>query len=495
VSGTNADPSDVGLVTIDMLPDDVLVEIFFYVNIFYVNIVPVKNPWLALVHVCRRWRYLVLESPRHLNLRLEYHGHGSISEVLGGWPVLPIILKDQLGKLDQRWDNVVAALQSEHYSRICGIDFFNITKLRWERFAAAMQKPFPELTYLDVSTYSVVPVLPDSFLGGSAPRLRELSLECIPFPSIPKLLLSSNGLVRLSLWNIPVSGYFSPDAIATALTVMTRLEFLRLRFFSPRPRPDPESRLLHPFTRFVLPALTRLMFKGVYEYLEDLLTRIDAPLLDYLDITFFMDLDFDVPQLYRLIDHAEAFNAFDQAQVLILNRAIQLNLYSRTGKVDHRTQLKLQINCEKLDYQLSSLAQVCSSSFPRVSAMENLYIRKDDDRLVPPPLAVDMETGQWLAILDPFTALKNLDLWQEIAAHVCSALQELSGERVTEVLPTLQGLFITHLSSDSLPEGLRKAIKTFVAARRRSGHPVSVHRTDPLRRGSMDITEELVSGD
>jgi len=229
--------------------------------------------------------------------------------------------------------------------------------------------------------------------------------------------------------------------------------------------------------------------------LEDLLARIDAPLIYDLDITFFMDLEFDVPQLYRLIDHAEAFNAFDQARVLILNRAIQLNLYSRTGKVDHRTQLKLQINCEKLDYQLSSLAQICSSSFPLVSAMENLHIREGDNRLVSPPLAVDMETSQWLEILDPFTALKNLHLTETIAARVCSALQELSGERVTEVLPTLQGLFITHLSSDSLPEGLRKAIKTFVAARRRSGHPVSVHRTDPLRRGSMDITEELVSGD
>jgi len=79
-----------------MLPDDVLVEIFFYVNIATIfdwdrdrdwdwdwDWRSVKNPWLALVHVCRRWRYLVLASPRRLNLRLEYGGHGPMPEGAG----------------------------------------------------------------------------------------------------------------------------------------------------------------------------------------------------------------------------------------------------------------------------------------------------------------------------------------------------------------------------------------------------------------------------
>jgi len=126
--------------------------------------------------------------------------------------------------------------------------------------------------------------------------------------------------------------------------------------------------------------------------------------------------------------------------------------------------------------------------------MEDLRIGDEGLRLLPSHWAVDMETGQWLEILDPFTALKDLRLGRKIAVHVCRALQELSGERVTEVLPTLQGLFITHLSSEPLPEGIRKATKTFVEARRRSGHPVSVHRTGRSGR-LMDITENLVSGD
>src|SRR5712675_2255788 len=158
-----------------------------------------------------------------------------------------------------------------------------------------MQKPFPELTHLEVLLYGDVPVLPASFLGGSAPRLRELKLRSIPFPSIPKLLLSANDLVTLSLWDIPNFGYISPDAMATALTVMTRLESLHLGFLIPRPRSDSASQPLPPPTRFILPALTKLRFEGGHEYMEALLARIDAPLLYCLFITFFRGHNFDLP--------------------------------------------------------------------------------------------------------------------------------------------------------------------------------------------------------
>jgi len=83
-----------------------------------------------------------------------------------------------------------------------------------------------------------------------------------------------------------------------------------------------------------------------------------------------------------------------------------------------------------------------------------------------------MENTQWLELLDPLTALKDLYLTDKIALPVCRALLELSGARVTEVLPALQNIFI----SGYLPEGSQTAMKIFVAARRQLGHPVNVHR-------------------
>jgi len=466
-------------VTIDVLPDDVLVEIFFYVNIRG-GVIP--NPWHALVHVCRRWRYIVFASPLRLNLQLEYGGHRPMSEVLDVWPVLPVKLISGVEILpsglphprsDQRWNNIVAALESEHYdvNRICEINITNMTKSRWRRFAAAMQKPFPELTHLEVSGYlGLVPVLPDSFLGGSAPRLQYFSLGGIPFPSIPKLLLSANGLVTLTLDHIPDSGYISPDVMATVLTVMTRLESLSLRFRSPLSLFDPGSRPLPPPTRDVLPALTELIFKGVYGYLEDLLARIDAPRLYYLSIRFFMDLNFDVPQLHRLIGHAEEFKAFDHAEVWIFEHSIQLDLRPRTGAADYHRQLELRIKCKELDWQLSSLAQVCSPSFPLISALEELEI-KEGNYLPSSHWKDDMENAQWLELLDSFTVLKNLYLTCGVAPHVCGALQKVSVERATEVLPALRNIFV-----DGFPslEHIQEAIRSFVAARQFSSHLVTI---------------------
>jgi hypothetical protein len=82
-----------------------------------------------------------------------------------------------------------------------------------------------------------------------------------------------------------------------------------------------------------------------------------------------------------------------------------------------------------------------------------------------------MEDIQWLGVLNQFTALKNLYLTRGIARRVCGALQGLSGERATEVLPALRNLFVDELWSF---KHIQEAIRPFVAARQLSGHPVAI---------------------
>jgi hypothetical protein len=185
-----------------------------------------------------------------------------------------------------------------------------------------------------------------------------------------------------------------------------------------------------------------------------------------------MDLNFDVPQLHRLIGHAEDFKTVDHADVSILDHDIGLYLYSNIGSVDAsgRRLLQLRIKCRELDYQLSSLAQVCSSSFPIIFALEDLQIR-EYDLLSSSHWKDDMENAQWLELLDPFTALKNLYLTDGIAQRFCRALQKLSGEKAAEVLPALRNLFVRNFSS---LEHVQEAMKPFVAARQLSGNPVVV---------------------
>ncbi|KAI9451524.1 hypothetical protein F5148DRAFT_543526 [Russula earlei] len=449
-------------VTINTLPDDVLVEIFHFCVKRWSRW---TNEWHTLVHVCQRWRHVVFESPRHLNLRLLYRGARPMSEMLDVWPVLPLVISQPHTLWEVCWRNVAVALESEHYHRICKIDLAVIERSDWERLASAMQKTFPELTSLRflLATNTGTP-LPHSFLGGSATLLRQLMMGRCSFPGIPKLLLSSNQLVVLFLWDIPNSGYISPQDLGTALSVLSRLETLGLGFQSPL---YPASRPPPPLTRSVLPALTNLVFKGVHEYLEDLLAQIEVPLLSRLVITFFMDIIFVLPQLHRLISQVESFNSCDRAAVYTLDRAIRFTVYRGT---DQLPTLSLEISCRELDWQLASLAQICSSSFPFLSTLVHLDIADWD--IPQSHWKDDMETTQWLELLAPFTAMKDLRLTHQVAPHVCQALEELAGERVTEVLPALQNIFLKSLEPlGSIP----KYIEGFVAARSLSGHPVAVH--------------------
>src|SRR6266852_2574427 len=193
------------------------------------------------------------------------------------------------------------------------------------------------------------PILPDSFLGGTAPRLRSLTLIGVSFPALPKLLLSATHLVYLHLFYIPQSGYIPPNAMAISLSALTSLESLCLMF----------------------------------------------------------------------------------------------------------------------------LCQVCTSSLPPLSTLEDLYI--SEDRLSPPRWEDDVENMLWLDLLRSFVAVKKLYLSEKFVPRVAPALQELVGGRTTEVLPTLENVFLEGFElSGSLHDGIEK----FVAARQLTSRPIGVSRWD-----------------
>jgi len=288
-------------------------------------------------------------------------------------------------------------------------------------------------------------------------------LEGVPFPGLPKLLLSAADLVNLSVLKISHSGYFSPEAMVRCLSTLTRLERLTLGFNSPLSRPVRESRRLHPLTRSALPALTYFRFKGVSEYLEDLVARIDAPLLDRLDITFFHRLIFDTPQLTQFVARTPNMRPPAEARIVFSDRDVEV-----TSPQTLSRRFALRISCRQSDWQLSSLAQVCSSSFP-IYTVERLHICENE--YYRPRWEDDIEDSQWLEVLHPFTALKDLHVSQEFLPRIAPALQQLAGE----VLPYLQSVFLGGLHP-SRP--VREAIEKFVAARKLAGHPIAVSHSD-----------------
>jgi hypothetical protein len=212
-----------------------------------------------------------------------------------------------------------------------------------------------------------------------------------------------------------------------------------------------------------------LRFKGVSEYLEDLVVRINAPLLIKLYITFFNDIVFDTPELAQFISRTPKFKAHDKVRLVFDNGRVFIQLPSASDGGE----LLLRISCGKLDWQLSSLAQICSSSFPQalITMVEHLYIEAclglwEDD----------IENSQWLEVLHPFAAVKDLHISREFTLQIAHALQELVGERVTEVLPALHSLFLEEPESE-LPARLvqdQERIGQFVSARQLAGYPITI---------------------
>ena len=457
-----------------MLPDDVLLEVFDFYLVLQGQYQILKEEieaWQSLVHVCRRWRRVVFESARRLNLRLVCSPQTPVKDTIDVWPELPLFVKAdglrsgsdlRMDCVNQKGvDNIVAALQRrDHVDEIrlaCDDDS------AMQKAVAAMQVPFPELIFLRVTRWSsdeMATVLPESFLGGSAPRLQDLELYRISFPGLPKLLLSATHLVNLHLQDIPHSGYLSPESMVTALSALTSLENLSLKFQFPQSRPDRGSRRPSPLIRPVLPILVIIIFKGDSEYIDDLVARIDTPRLNELNIIFFNQIFFETPQLIQFISRTPRLKALKEARVAFEGDTASVRLKSGSGW------LRVEVRCIEFDWRVSSMEQVCTWCLPPLSTLEDLYI------LAPfwkPDRRDNIESPLWLELLQPFTAVKNLYLSKKLAPSIVPALQELVGGRQTEVLPILQNIFLGWLE----PSGpVQEDIKNFVGARR---DPIAVN--------------------
>jgi len=331
-------------------------------------------------------------------------------------------------------DEVIVALGQSNC--VCQVIFKGLADRQLKGVLGAMQVPFPELLELRLtSNDKTPPIAPNSFLGasflgGSAPRLQHFELDGVPFPGLPKLLLSATHLVYLSLYNIRHSGYISPEAMASLLSLLPSLKEFVLHFQSLQSRPDWESRRPLPSKCSVVPALIYFMFEGVIEYLEDLVTFIDAPQLRYLLIGFLNQIDFDGPRLAQFISRTPILGESD-AHVELHN--------NNTGTTVRHSSLvrdsMIKISCREPDRQLLSVTQVCNTCLPPLSMIEDLYIEHRYSELVCKNDAI--ENTLWLELLLPLPAVKNLYLSKDFVPGIAAALQEIVG---TEVLPSLQNI-------------------------------------------------------
>jgi hypothetical protein len=486
---------------VEILTDDILLEVFDWYRQTLLEQWTNTWKWVTLVHVCRRWRHIVFGSPCRLDLWLPCTYGTPVRRRLDCWPPLPIFIK-YWANLEFRppssedEDNLIAAL--EHPDRVRKIQLA-VTSSQLEKVVERIQIAFTGLTslslWLDKGT---TPILPKTFLALCAsPRLRDISLVGVPFPGLPQLLASTIDLVSLRLLEVPDAGYIPPDVMATCLSTLPHLRFLCIDFHSPlstRHNRGGSRRPAPTMTRDSLPSLTSFNFRGTSEYLEDLVAKIDAPFLSEVNISFFNQLIFDVPHLSRFIRQMEVLKSAkvsevesspgngvsitmtldsdqdqDQSQLAVAaggNATPSCSL----GHLGHHN-LSLRVTCTDLDWQISSIAQICHQT-SLLSNVKHIDIRADSIRLSRKEGEDDMmDSVPWLEFFHTFPSVVPLCICGELGPYIAPALEGVVGdmEMIRKVLPELRILLF---------ECSRKSASAerFIAARQLFSRPVLIVR-------------------
>ena len=471
--------------TINNLPDNALLEIFdFYRKSQRHALHRLSNAWKwhSLVHVCHRWRQIVLASPIRLHLRILCTLGAPVRD-LGIWPDIPIVIKYYYPDMDyhSRFDgltltpddelDVIAALGHPH--RVWAVVLGPVTGSQLGKVAAVMQEPFPVLTCLKIhSNDEDVPVLPIEFLGGSAPCLQDIHLHGIPYPALPTLLFSTSNLVNLELYHIPPTGYLPPEVMVACLAASPKLDKFILEFqmattFPERIHPPPLTRTVLP-----QPSLTLFRFRGDSDYLEDLLARIDGPETNWLLINYIhQPVGFRFAHLSRFIDRSigPKLTLFEHARILFEREKVCVDTYTLVDDPDDldwrlaRRLGRTSISCNGIDWQFSHSIQALSQISATLSAVVHLEL--DLCFLLTSPNDVE-----WLVFLLQFPTMRTLRTCRSLAGHVALALEtlaleDITGEMVSEVMPGLELICLEGQPASS--------VERFIAARRLSDRPVT----------------------
>ena len=462
---------DMTTITIDVLPNDTLLDIFdFYrIDTVYNFGNRLGWEWDRLVHVCRRWRQIIFGSPLRLQLQLRCTNNTPIRTHLGIWPPLPLIIEYNLfaGRAPNHEDNLLAALENPDRVALLDLRFGD----KHSKLVTVLQKPFPMLTELRLKL-ELVEQLPGRCLGGSMPCLQELHIHYPPLSLLrllPMLLVSIPGLVTLDLSDIPPTGYISPQEMATCLSILTRLTSLSIEFqvadvtFALPEQIDPAT-----LTPIILPSLTSICFKGICAYMEGLMVQIDCPCLRKIDLSYFYpSLGFQVMQLSNFINRSEDHQPtlFSRTEVNIGEWEIALHVFPK-GPDSFSISLRLRY----YEWEVSDLLHVFSKFSQTLSNTHNLHIGFSGNR------GTEMGHSEWVQLLRPFTTMKALRIYGDLAEDAALFLEDIDAEMATDLFPALEIICITKGLLEFSSSSIAKSVAKFCAVRRPSGRPVTLLR-------------------
>ena len=233
-------------------------------------------------------------------------------------------------------------------------------------------------------------------------------------------------------------------------------------------------------TFITLPNLRLFEFGGVSAYLEALLSHINAPLLKRLNIIFFNQLSFSVPHLGQFVTITENIR-FSRIAFLFYHKAVVVFMSARAPPPF----LAIRVDCDHLDWQVSSMTQILNVLGPFFSAVEYLSLDYRSH-----PLSSDWHNqadySQWRELLGSFRNVQTLRVHDGLVGEVSRCLAP-DGEPASEILPELKTLVCPIGSRDE------KTFARFVHGREVAGLPIDLVE-DVSPAGDFMYTFETSAG-
>ena len=417
--------------------------------------------WLNLVQVCRRWRYIVLESASHLRLSLVCARGKLAADMLVHSPPLPLIIDT----LDQNHDitaedeeGMILALQ--HRDRVCRIRLRTSVSVL-HKLVNALDGKYSLLESLYIMPWEhALPTevinnmrlkLPSRF---RAPHLRHLFLGS-------SLIIPKRNPVSQSRSPVPVLVYVRPNVLLEWLSLMPQLEALGISIYYQGRSIERLWADTPTVTRVTFPNLRRLGFQGASAYLGALLPQVAIPVLEKFKVYFFEQHTHSIRLLHQFMS---TVGNLQLNTTTLISRYGYIHVMGYPHKGARTYNLCMSLDGTSLDWQVTCTAQFCHIFRKVFSAVEHLSLEYDW-HFTPSIWNSEADRRQWRKLLGSFGSVKTLYVADELVGQLSRALQPFNEESPMELLPELQGLSYRARSP---------SFDAFINLRRRAGCPVTI---------------------
>jgi hypothetical protein len=199
--------------------------------------------------------------------------------------------------------------------------------------------------------------------------------------------------------------------------------------------------------------------------LEAIICRITTPRLENLQIRLFKQLTFSVPRLSQFMNTTENVR-FDDVVIMFNDKQLHVGMSFREANT---YPFVVTVHCWHLDWQVSSVSQICNALGLVFSAVEHLTLQHEVHNQSSEEHNY-VDRIEWRNLLRSFSNVKTLRVKAGLVEQLSRCLRLEDGELSLELLPELQELTYSdnHAVSD--------VFTSFIDTRLNAGRPVTLVR-------------------